>query len=419
MKHPSALAAALALAGHGMHVFPVGDTGIPLVAWGEAATDDPARIEAMWRAAHDRDRWRREASCVGIACGPSGIVVLDNDRDDGGDTWIGRAILDHGDEWLRTVTARTPSGGDHLYFDARGLTLKSTVGKRGGFFPGIDTRARGGMVLAPPSTTRRGSYAWLEGGALGESAVRPVPDFIARQIAAPPIPRRLPRGKETGTSERNTISFTSGPCILPSVTPEGLAGLDRDDAYVWAQASYLGIPAGPLGAGFLCVVHGDTHPSAALYRLDSGHVRYHDFHAQGQPEEWLTLAEVYAAQMSGKARKLAAPLHAVWQLRLLYEIGLVDPVEVTLPPLPERAFDSVRKAYEGFRLLCGLRWLAYPAREAVTYTPGFTAPWCGMAVETAKKAVRALVAMGIVAQVGTCPSAYGKRTSLLLPRESP
>jgi hypothetical protein len=195
-----------------------------------------------------------------------------------------------------------------------------------------------------------------------------------------------------------------------------LADLDQDDCYVRLQAEYLGIPDVPYGSGFLCVIHGDTRPSAALFRQESGHVRYHDFHTQGTPAEWLTLTEVFFAQRSGEVRKLNSPSHVVWQLRLLYEIGLIDPVPVAMRPLPEHATDPVRKVYDGFRLLCGLRWLVYPEREPVAYTHGFVAAWCDIALETARKAILALVAIKVVEQTGTAPSVFGKEISLFLPR---
>jgi hypothetical protein len=410
----SALSSAITLAERGMHVFPVSNTGRPLVPWSARASADPSQVEAMWRELHDADRWHRDPTSVGVACGPSGIFVLDNDRDDGGDNWFGPAMMEHGDEWVRTPTVRTPSGGDHLYFDARGLRLKTTVGKRGGIAPGIDTRAHGGMVIAPDSATKRGTYSWEPGAVLGETPLQPVPEFIAKYVVLPPIPERRAVDHERGGSQRNSISLTTSP-ILSDVTAAVLADLDKEDAYVGIQAHFLGIPAVPLGTGFLCVVHGDVHPSAALWRLPSGHVRYHDFHAGGTSEEWLTFAEVYHAEMSGEVRKLSGPSHAVWQLRLLYECDLIAPVEIALPPLPDHALDSVWKAYEGFRLLLGLRWAAYPEREPVAYARNFVAAWCGLSTETAKQAVKALFAMDIIEIDGSCPSGYGKATPLFRP----
>jgi hypothetical protein len=123
--------------------------------------------------------------------------------------------------------------------------------------------------------------------------------------------------------------------------------------------------------------------------------------------------------MMGNVSATRATAHAVWQLRLLYECGLIDPVDVALIPLPDHGLDSVRKAYEGFRLLCGLRWRAYPAREKVAFSPGFVALWCDMAVETAKTAVQALVSMGVIECVDTAPSAFGKAISLYLPCHIP
>lgn len=55
-----------------------------------------------------------------------------------------------------TYRVRTPSGGEHLYFTApSGIRLGNTAGRLG---PLIDTRAHGGYVVAPGSTTPAGTY---------------------------------------------------------------------------------------------------------------------------------------------------------------------------------------------------------------------------------------------------------------------
>lgn len=123
--------------------------------------------------------------------------------------------------------------------------------------------------------------------------------------------------------------------------------------------------------------------------------------------------------MVGNVSATRATKHAIWQLRLLYECGLIDPVDVALIPLPDHGLDPVRNAYEGFRLLYGRRRRASPERENVAFSPGFVAVWYGMAVETAKMAVQALVSMGVIECVDTAPSAFGKATSLYLPCHIP
>lgn len=110
----------------------------PMVKWQDAATVDPAQIKRWWR--------REPTASIGI---PTGIKfdVLDVDPRKGAD----------GREHLVRLTnlgllsgckrvIKTPSGGFHLYFNPNPqLTNKVKASF------GLDVRAKGGYVLAPPS----------------------------------------------------------------------------------------------------------------------------------------------------------------------------------------------------------------------------------------------------------------------------
>ncbi|MHB8481618.1 MAG: bifunctional DNA primase/polymerase [Nitrospiria bacterium] len=81
----------------------------------------------------------------GIRTGPiSGVAVLDVDPKTGGDESLEKLSLD-----LNGVpTVRTGSGGRHFYFAYPSEGLKNSAGKLG---RGLDIRAEGGQVVAPPS----------------------------------------------------------------------------------------------------------------------------------------------------------------------------------------------------------------------------------------------------------------------------
>ena len=82
---------------------------------------------------------------VGINCGASGLVVLDIDVKDGKDA---RPAIE-GKDLSGAVCVRTPTGGFHYYWRAGGEAFQSGADLYG--VNGLDVRAVGGYVVAPPS----------------------------------------------------------------------------------------------------------------------------------------------------------------------------------------------------------------------------------------------------------------------------
>ena len=141
----------------GWHIFPIapGTKNVALVKWGTEATCDPDKVRYWWTN-------RYVGANIGVACGPSGLFVLDLDVKDGKDGPFECALLELSNGLLPdTVRATTPSGGDHRFFNGTGRT---TIGDKGGIAPGIDTRSYGGMVLVAPSyISNVGRYCWRTG----------------------------------------------------------------------------------------------------------------------------------------------------------------------------------------------------------------------------------------------------------------
>jgi DNA polymerase-1 len=161
---PSASAVALACAARGWRVFPIRPRSKkpPMFTdWERHATVDPDVIRRF-------GGWQHGACNVGIATGPSGLVVIDLDVPKPGQTpppeWARPGIGEgadvladlcerHGQPFPFgiTFTVRTPRGGWHLYFTAPpGVEIRNTNGEHGrGLGWLIDVRAGGGYVVAP------------------------------------------------------------------------------------------------------------------------------------------------------------------------------------------------------------------------------------------------------------------------------
>ncbi|GIF02339.1 bifunctional DNA primase/polymerase [Paractinoplanes rishiriensis] len=135
--------------------------------WEPRATTDPARIERAWA---------RTPYNIGIACGPSRLVVIDLDmRKPAATAPAGREHYRHGLEVFTdlcrehgqpvpddTYTVLTGNGGRHLFFEhPGGPPLRNTQGDRGGLGYLIDTRAHGGYVVGPGSTAGGRAYRVL------------------------------------------------------------------------------------------------------------------------------------------------------------------------------------------------------------------------------------------------------------------
>jgi hypothetical protein len=205
-------------------VFPVrpGAKRPPAVRdWEPRATTDPERIRRCWSAAP----WN-----VGVACGPSGLVVIDCDapkpgRDTPPEQWRNEGV-EHGLDVLAvlaeragqpfpfgTYAVRSGRGGVHLYFHhpQAGGDLRNTQGSLGWL---IDSRAHGGYVLAPGSLTGDGAYT-----AAADVDIAPLPGWLAAALRPPPLPAQQPvtvalpddrRGAFLDAAVRNEVARVTG-----------------------------------------------------------------------------------------------------------------------------------------------------------------------------------------------------------------
>lgn len=158
MTAPEKHEAAIAYARRGWAVFPVKIDKRPLIQEWEQVQPNVDRVDRYWSA-------NPEAN-IGINCGPSGLVVVDLD-----DHAAVTTLLRSGRLLANTLAQVTPSGGCQYVYLAPSWPLRNTQGRMPGYgsLAGVDFRADGGYVVAPPSHCEYekqgrwivGDYEWL------------------------------------------------------------------------------------------------------------------------------------------------------------------------------------------------------------------------------------------------------------------
>lgn len=207
----SILVSALAYAQRGFAVIPVRPRGkAPHTAHGyKDGSRDPDQIRRWWQA--------YPSANIGIVTGqPSSLVVVDIDRKpqgpDGEASWC---------EWAEkagplppTCEVETGGGGRHLYYRRpTSLMLASAVG----VLPGVDIRAEGGYVVAPPSLHASGRpYEWKISRHPDDVPLAEVPDCLLRLLRG--------RADSIGPASSLIAGAPSGR-ILEGLRNDGLARL--------------------------------------------------------------------------------------------------------------------------------------------------------------------------------------------------
>ena len=219
--------AAAELARGGFHIFPclAGNKRPAVDRWEQRASADPAHVA-------EASQVRFAGHNIGIACGPSRLVVLDLDcHGDLPPEWKlpgvvdGRDVLAQlcewaGQPWPSTYWVATPSGGWHLYFRAPdGSGIRNSASLIG---PQIDVRGAGGYVVGAGSVVDGKPYELLDG-----RPTAPLPGWIARLLTRPPATPTQPgpRGDRRATPGR-----LGG---LVRTVAEAKPG-QRNDALYWA-----------------------------------------------------------------------------------------------------------------------------------------------------------------------------------------
>jgi hypothetical protein len=155
-----------------------------------AATTDPARLAAMWR--------KVPRGVLAIRTGTaSGLAVVDIDPRNGGQ--LDRQLM------TPTATVATGGGGWHLYYHHPRHPLLPALPDH----PGVDVKANGGYVVAPPSASAATGqpYRWVGGRAVSEMAP-------ALRAALTPPPAPAPPRLSGSLPARRAGAISSPPALL-------------------------------------------------------------------------------------------------------------------------------------------------------------------------------------------------------------
>jgi hypothetical protein len=215
---------ALHFAARGWHVFPIVPRAKkpPVIdRWETRASTDPDQIH-RW--------WQHIPYAIGIATGPSGLVVVDLDTTKHGETvperWaslgIGsgagvlRALAQaQGTTVTPTYAVSTTSGGWHLYYTApSGARLRNThdvIGWK------IDTRAHGGYVVAPGNPVPPRGYELVDDRDPVE-----LPDWLHQALIPKPPPAFSAPAQPVAAHPSGYVSAAlRGECQRVRTAPSG------------------------------------------------------------------------------------------------------------------------------------------------------------------------------------------------------
>lgn len=192
---------------------------LPIIPWEEFQHRRATEAEiGVWSR-----RW--PLANIGIVTGAiSGLAVLDIDPRHGGEDSL-RQLETANTRLPATVEAETGGGGHHFYFTLPGPHIRN----RAALAAGIDLRAEGGMVVAPPSRHPSGRpYRWLPGRDPASVTPAGLPEWLTRLALGGDEPRgHLPAYWRdlirTGVKEgaRNTtIASIAGHLLWHGVDPD-------------------------------------------------------------------------------------------------------------------------------------------------------------------------------------------------------
>jgi replicative DNA helicase len=196
---------AASYADRGWRVLPTSLRKPVLKDWENEASGDPDEARACFSTpGHNPEEGAWRGYNVGIATGPSNLVVVDLDTKNGknGISSFKALIEELGADYEKvcdTYTVTTPSGGLHLYYESPpGVEIRLSASQ---LASGVDIRAWGGMVVAAGSVIDGAVYA-----VINNRDPAPLPPLVTERLLALPssksraskaerIPEIIPQGE--------------------------------------------------------------------------------------------------------------------------------------------------------------------------------------------------------------------------------
>lgn len=191
-------------------------------------------------------------------------------------------------------------------------------------------------------------------------------------------------------SVKNGKGLTEGKSVSgdPEANKELFKGMIRDDkTVIKIMQRVFDVEVSRVGKAFKCPLHKENHPSAALYRTDSGDIGVKDFHRAGN---FYTLPEFYYEARTGSSKKLEGATWLIWLIRLLRDSGLIE-VPRIIPPKPvSKLSDNQERLYKAFIELLEVQQGYDPNQTGAPFSHRFAASWSGLKYESVRSAKRGL-----------------------------
>ena len=328
------------------------------------------------------NEWKQAEGVALITGHLSGIVILDVDCKNGKDGF--KHLKDK--QLPITPVVKTQSGGYHYYFKHPGNDLKvKTASDLLGKNTGIDIRGDGGYAVIPNTP----GYEFVSGLSFDDVELAELPSWLSDLVVTQKNNKRGVTSNEYALLDTPPQDTHKKVQLLGNLNKDHLNNWYRSEEVTRAFMKQLGLEHKNIGESFNCILpgHEEQTPSASFYQADNGIYVYRDFHGE-IGRQTLLLPEVYASiyykkvitldKVKGLTDKtISTPEFSVWAIRLLVDLGFIEPYEVTKKELPKGVKPTVVKTYEAFIHLLGCKWLYSPG-EPTPFSWRFAHVWAGV-----------------------------------------